>query len=223
MEISKGDFLIMVGSNGSGKSTFLNLLQGSDYADHGSITINGKDISKLAEHKRSKFISRVFQNPAMGIAGELTVLENFRLAAIRTRSKTLTVGNNYDFRRKTEEKIKTLGLGLEKKIDQRMGSLSGGQRQALTLLMSVMDHTEVLLMDEPTAALDPASSKAIMELTEKLHKDLGLTVLLVTHDMKDAQQYGNRIIQFKEGRINKDLKEQEKKSLTLAELWQWFS
>lgn len=223
LEIRKGEFVILIGSNGSGKSTLLNLLQGSIMADEGKIMISDQDITSLPEHKRSRFISRVFQNPSMGIAAELTVLENFRLAAIRTKSKSLVLGNNSGFRKKTEEKIKRLGLGLEKKLDQRMGSLSGGQRQALTLLMAVMDDTEVLLMDEPTAALDPRSSAVIMELTEQLHKELQLTILLVTHDMKDAHRYGNRLIQFREGRISRDLKEQEKKSLALSELWEWFS
>jgi putative ABC transport system ATP-binding protein len=223
LEIQRGDFVIIVGSNGSGKSTLLNLLQGSEMADEGKILINNKDIGHLAEHKRSRFISRVFQNPSMGIAAELTVLENFRLAAIRTKSKSVFIGNDASFRKRAEEKIKTLDLGLEKKLDQRMGSLSGGQRQALTLLMAVMDETKVLLMDEPTAALDPRSSEVIMQLTEKLQTEMQLTVLLVTHDMKSAHRYGNRLIQFKEGQISKDLKEQDKKSLSLPELWQWFS
>jgi putative ABC transport system ATP-binding protein len=165
----------------------------------------------------------VFQNPANGTAPDLSIVENFRLAALRTGKKGIGIGNNKKFRQLVKEKVAALGMGLENKIDQSIGSLSGGQRQALTLLMGVMDKTSVLLMDEPTAALDPKSAKVVMELAEQINREMGITIILITHSMKDALQYGDRLIMFDAGKIVKDLNKDAKQSLTITELLEWFA
>ncbi len=223
LEVSAGEFVVIIGTNGSGKSTLLQLIQGARLPSAGTISLNGAPISHLPEHKRSPWISMVFQNPAHGTAPDLSIIENFRLAALRTQNKGLGIGNNKKFREQVKDKVATLGMGLENKIDQSIGSLSGGQRQALTLLMGVMDTTSLLLMDEPTAALDPKSARIVMELAEKINKDLGITLLLITHSMKDALQFGNRLIMFDRGIIVKDLDQTAKKSLNLTEMLEWFS
>jgi putative ABC transport system ATP-binding protein len=201
----------------------LNLLLGTQSPTQGNIIINNNDITALPEYKRSKWISMVFQNPAHGTAPELSILENFRLASLRARKKKLSIGINDDFRKTVEEKVASLGMGLEKKLEQPMGSLSGGQRQALTLLMGVMDKTDILLMDEPTAALDPKSSQVVMQLADKINKELGITIVLVTHSMKDALQYGNRLLMFHGGTILRDLNGMDKSQLQLSNLQEWFS
>jgi len=147
LQINKGEFVVMIGANGSGKSTLLNIIEGAEMLTTGSVGINGTDVTELPEHKRSKWVARVFQNPYNGTAPDLTILDNFRLAALRTQQKKITVGINAAFKKKVQEKIAMLGMGLENKINQPIGSLSGGQRQALTLLMSVMDDTDVLLLE----------------------------------------------------------------------------
>ena len=223
LEISNGEFLVIVGTNGSGKSTLLNLILGSTLPTAGSIIINSNNITTLPQYKRSEWISMVFQNPSHGTAPDLTVLENFRLAALRAGKKGLTIGINENFRKTVAEKVATLGMNLENKLDQLMGSLSGGQRQALTLLMGVMDRTEILLMDEPTAALDPKSSQVIMQLADKINKELGVTILLITHSMKDALTYGDRLLMFHAGALVRDIHQEEKKKLQLSDLQEWFS
>jgi putative ABC transport system ATP-binding protein len=220
-------FTVVVGSNGSGKSTLLNILAGTVRADAGNILINGMDVTHLPDYKRSKWVARIFQNPMMGTSPELTVLENFRLAAIRTQPKKFIIGTGNKFRKLVQEKISILSLGLENKVDQSMGTLSGGQRQALTLLMAVMpgelgDDTRILLMDEPTAALDPKTSTLILELAAKIIGEYKLTVLFVTHHLKDALNYGNRIVCMEEGRIVQDLDQSAKLKLTMPEVYQWF-
>jgi putative ABC transport system ATP-binding protein len=219
LAIQEGDFIMIIGANGSGKSTFFNILQGSERSDSGQIMAGGKDITKWPEHKRSKLFSRVFQNPAQGTAPDLSILENFRLAALRSGQRHLRIGNNRAFRDIVKSSVETLEMGLENKLDRSMGSLSGGQRQALTLLMGVMDKTSLLLMDEPTAALDPRSAEKILQIANKLNKEKGLGIILITHSMKDAHQYGNRLIQFREGQIIRDLKKEEKEKLDLMELY----
>jgi putative ABC transport system ATP-binding protein len=223
IEIPQGEFVVIIGTNGSGKSTMLNLLLGTQIPTQGNIVVNNNDITTLPEFKRSKWISMVFQNPAHGTAPELSILENFRLASLRAGKKKLSIGINDDFRKTVEEKVASLGMGLEKKLDQPMGSLSGGQRQALTLLMGVMDKTDILLMDEPTAALDPKSSQVVMQLADKINKELGITIVLVTHSMKDALQYGNRLLMFHGGTILRDLNGKDKAQLQLSSLQEWFS
>lgn len=223
LEIPQGEFVVIIGTNGSGKSTMLNLLLGTQTPTQGNIVINNNDITALPEYKRSKWISMVFQNPAHGTAPELSILENFRLASLRAGKKKLSIGINDDFRKTVEEKVASLGMGLEKKLEQPMGSLSGGQRQALTLLMGVMDKTDILLMDEPTAALDPKSSQVVMQLADKINKELGITIVLVTHSMKDALHYGNRLLMFHGGTILRDLTGKDKAELQLSSLQEWFS
>ncbi|MEJ6980221.1 ATP-binding cassette domain-containing protein [Pedobacter sp. P351] len=222
LEIKAGEFLVIVGANGSGKSTLLNSISGSVLQGSGELSIDGNAITSLAEHRRSKWIARVFQNPLMGTAGELSVLENFRLASLRTKKKGLTIGIDETFKNTVREKISELGMGLENKILQPMSSLSGGQRQALTLLMAVMDDVRILLLDEPTAALDPRSAEIVMKTADKLISDYKLTALLITHNMKEAFNYGNRIIQMVEGRIVRDLDKNEKIKLSHTDLYEWF-
>lgn len=222
LELQKGSFTVLVGSNGSGKSTLLNLIAGSIRADEGKIEINGTDVTRLTAHQRSPLISRVFQDPLMGTVSELTVLENFRLAALRGKTKGLSIGANREFESIVKEKIREIGLGLENKIHQPMGTLSGGQRQALTLTMSVMDQSSLLLMDEPSSALDPATADTIMRLAQKITNQHQLTTLLVTHNLKDAIQYGTRILLMQSGVIAKDLNEDQKKALQPQELINWF-
>jgi putative tryptophan/tyrosine transport system ATP-binding protein len=222
LDINKGEFVVIVGANGSGKSTLLNIIEGSQMPSTGKIRINGQDVTPLPEYKRSRWVARVFQNPNNGTASDLTILDNFRLAALRARRKNLRIGINESFRKQVQEKIAGLGMGLENKIDLPMGNLSGGQRQALTLLMSTMDQTDILLLDEPTAALDPRSALVVMGLAEKLHQELGITTVLITHNLKDSQVYGNRLIQLREGRIARDLNTENKSGMSIQEIYKWF-
>ncbi|MBS1524697.1 MAG: ATP-binding cassette domain-containing protein [Bacteroidetes bacterium] len=223
LEIKAGEFLVIVGSNGSGKTTLLNLVAGSFFPTSGTIGINGTDVTKLPDYRRSEWIARVFQNPLSGTAPDLSILDNFRLAAIRSKPKGLSIGISESFKTQVREKIATLGMGLEKKIEQPMGTLSGGQRQALTLLMSVMDTCQVLLLDEPTAALDPRSANIVMQTADKLIKEFGLTAILVTHNLKDAFIYGDRIIQMAGGKVVRDIGEKNKPSLKQNDLFDWFA
>ena len=222
LTIPDGEFLVIVGANGSGKSTLLNLIAGSVLPTSGTVTIDRDDVTTLADYDRSQWIARVFQNPMSGTASELSILDNFRLAAIRTKTKGLTIGVNEAFKAKVKQTIATLGMGLENKIEQPMGTLSGGQRQALTLLMSVMDSCKVLLLDEPTAALDPRSATIVMQTAQKLTEEFKLTTILITHNLKDAYTYGNRIIQMAEGEIIKDIDTHNKAKLKQADLFDWF-
>jgi putative ABC transport system ATP-binding protein len=220
--INDEEFVVIIGSNGSGKTTLLNLISGSILPSSGAITIDSDDVSKLADYQRSKWIARVFQNPMSGTASELSILDNFRLAAIRTKTKGLSIGVNDAFKKLVKDKIATLGMGLENKIEQPIGTLSGGQRQALTLLMSVMDDCKILLLDEPTAALDPRSAKIVMSTADKLSREFKLTTILVTHNLKDAYNYGTRIIQMGEGLVLKDVDTQHKQKLKQNDLFEWF-
>jgi len=223
LEIAEGEFVVIVGANGSGKTTLLNLIAGSVLPTSGTITINGDDVSKLPDYARSKWIARVFQNPLSGTASELSILDNFRLAAIRTKSKGLSIGITDGFKKKVKDAIATLGMGLDKKLEQPMGTLSGGQRQALTLLMSVMDECKILLLDEPSAALDPKSADTVMQTADKLTKQYGLTTILITHNLKDAYNYGTRIIQMREGKIIQDIDKHHKNILKQSDLYDWFA
>lgn len=222
LQIAKGEFVSLVGSNGSGKTTLLNIIAGAEFPSEGSVKIAGQDVTTMPEHRRSKWIARVFQNPLGGTAPDLSILSNFRLAALRTQRKRLTIGINDAFKERVRDQIAILNMGLEDKLSQPMGTLSGGQRQALTLLMSVMDHTDILLLDEPTAALDPRSAKIVMQTAQKLIEEYQLTTVLITHNLKDAHQYGNRLIQMAEGKIKHDLDTQAKAKLSLSELYDWF-
>jgi putative ABC transport system ATP-binding protein len=223
LKILKNDFIIVVGSNGSGKSTLLNLLAGTVFADEGSIFLDKLEITKYKEYKRSAWIARIFQNPLAGTAPELSILENFRLASLRTKRKGLTIGTGDKFKSLVKEKVSILNLGLENKITLPMSSLSGGQRQALTLLMAIMDDTRLLLLDEPTAALDPRTSITIMDLAAKVIKEFDLTALLVTHQIKDVVNYGNRVIQLKEGQIIRDITKGPEHELNMKVVFDWFN
>lgn len=223
VKIEKNDYLIIVGANGSGKSTLLNAIAGSFFVDKGSIKINGIDVTRKHDFERSKWIARIFQNPLSGTAPDLSILDNFRLAAIRTKPKYPVIGINNNFIQQIKEKVAILGMGLEDKLKQPMGTLSGGQRQALTLIMAIVDDADILLLDEPIAALDPKSSETLMTSAEKIISEFKLTAILVTHQLKDAHRYGNRIIQMKEGQIVLDLKAKEKAQLSLNNLFEWFA
>ncbi|TAH01381.1 MAG: ATP-binding cassette domain-containing protein [Sphingobacteriales bacterium] len=223
LTIQKKDFVVIVGANGSGKSTLLNLISGNVLPSSGKIFIDESDVTRLPDFKRSKAIARVFQNPFSGTAADLSILDNFRLAALRTQSKTLKIGVNQNFKNKVAKQVAQLGMGLEDKLDQQMGSLSGGQRQALTLLMAVMDDLKILLLDEPTAALDPRSAQVVMQLANQLTQQFKLCTILITHNLKEAFTQGNRIIQMTEGKIIKDLDINLKNKLTQNEIFNWFS
>ena len=223
LSIKNEDFLVIVGANGSGKTTLLDMISGSVLPDEGKIEIDAVDVTNLPDYRRTKWIARVFQNPLSGTASDLSILDNFRLAALRTKSKGINIGVDENFKTLVKENIAILGMGLENKIEQKIGTLSGGQRQALTLLMSVMDNCKVLLLDEPTAALDPRSAALVMKIADDLSKKFKLTTILITHNLKDAFTYGNRIILMGEGRVQVDLNELEKSKLKQNELFDWFS
>jgi putative ABC transport system ATP-binding protein len=222
LNIKAGEFVVIVGSNGSGKTTLLNLVAGNILPDTGTITIDGNNVTRLPEYKRSKWIARIFQNPLLGTAADLSIVDNFRLAAIRTQYKGLSIGKSESFKKHVKDKSAALGMGLENKIEQPIGTLSGGQRQALTLLMSVMDTCKILLLDEPTAALDPRSAENVMRIADSLIKEYSLTAILVTHNLKDAGNYGSRIIQMVEGEILRDVSTVEKSKLKQNDLFDWF-
>ena len=220
--IQAKEFVVIIGANGSGKSTLMNIISGAEKPTAGSVMINDKEVTDIPEYKRSEWISRVFQNPLSGTAPNLSIIENFRLASLRTQSKMLSVGITEQFKKTVQDKISMLEMGLENKINLPMGTLSGGQRQALTLLMSVMDSTEVLLLDEPTAALDPKTAHTILQTAEKIIQQLNLTAIFITHNLKDAHQYGNRLLRLQDGRIVNDLNKIEKSNFTPADLLEWF-
>jgi putative ABC transport system ATP-binding protein len=226
--IQEKSFIVVVGSNGSGKSTLLNALAGTVRIDEGQVMINGADITRLRDYERSKWVARIFQNPLTGTSPELTVLENFRLASLRTQPKGFQIGTGEKFRQMVREKLYMLGLGLENKLDQSMGSLSGGQRQALTLLMAIMSdrgsgaESKILLMDEPTAALDPKTAELVLKIADRIIREYSLTALYVTHQLKDALNYGDRIIRMDGGKIVQDLSHEAKSKLTIAQVYEWF-
>lgn len=222
LKIRSEEFVVVVGANGSGKSTLLNLLAGTYPPDQGNILFDGASVLPLQEHQRSKYIARLFQNPLMGTAPELSILENFRLAALRTSTKKLQIGINDSFRQSVADSIQRVGMGMENKLDTPMGQLSGGQRQALTLLMSTMDDCKILLMDEPTSALDPRSSELIMELAKNIIQEKKICALLVTHRLKDCIQFGNRILFMKEGKVEQDISGVSKNEISLEKLYGWF-
>lgn len=222
LRIGAGEFVVMVGANGSGKTTLLNLVAGSIRPSSGKVWIDGREVTGMQDYDRSRWVARVFQNPLTGTAPDLSILDNFRLAALRTSSKKLKIGVNRSFKQHVQERIAMLGMGLENKILQPMGTLSGGQRQALTLLMSVMDEVKVLLLDEPAAALDPRSAGVVMKTADQLISTYRLTALLITHNLKDAFQYGNRIIHIREGAIQQDLSGSQRQELKQQDLYGWF-
>ncbi len=219
---AEGTFNVLIGANGSGKSTLLNIIAGDILPDSGKVIINGRDVTDVPDYKRAPYISRVFQDPMAGTASQLSILDNFRLASLRNRKKSLVVGTTSAFRERVAEDLKQLGLGLENRLAEPVGSLSGGQRQALTLLMAVAAGSGVLLMDEPTAALDPKTAGMIVELTLKLVEKHNLTTILVTHDLKAAARLGSRLILMKEGRLERDEQGLLAGKTDPGELYRWF-
>ncbi|MXV50492.1 ATP-binding cassette domain-containing protein [Pedobacter sp. HMF7647] len=222
-EVNEKQFVVILGANGSGKSTLLNLISGNLFPSSGTIYFDNTEVTRLPDFQRSRWIARVFQNPLSGTAPDLTILDNFRLAALRSKSKKLSIGATDSFKKLVQEKISTLGMGLEDKVYQPVGSLSGGQRQAVTLLMSTMDETRILLLDEPTAALDPRSAALVMQTANRIISENNLTAVMVTHNLKDAYNYGNRVVQLAEGKIIRDLNTEEKAALNEADLFHWFT
>ena len=222
LTLNDGDFVTVIGGNGAGKSTILNAVAGVWPIDGGSIVLNGHDITKLPEYKRAKYIGRVFQDPMMGTAATMQIEENLALAARRGQSRSLKSGINNAERAKYKELLKSLDLGLEDRLTSKVGLLSGGQRQAVTLLMASLKKPDLLLLDEHTAALDPKTAKKVLEISENIIKEHGLTALMVTHNMKDAIAHGNRLIMMSEGKIIYDVSGEEKKNLKVADLLQKF-
>lgn len=223
LQLEAGSFTLLLGSNGSGKSTLLNLLAGTALPDAGKILIQGKEIQSLTAYKRSASIARIFQDPTAGTAPDLSLIDNFRLAALRTKTKGFQLGVNSAFRQQVAEHISVLGMGLENRLNQPMGSFSGGQRQALSLLMATFDSLDVLLLDEPTAALDPRSAALVIDLSQRIVAEKKITAVMVTHELRHCMQLGNRIIQMSEGKIIRDVAGKEKEGLRLEELVNWFT
>ena len=216
--LEEGDFVTVIGGNGAGKSTMLNMIAGVYPIDCGIITLDGKDISLDAEFERAKSIGRVFQDPMMGTAADMQIIENLAMAARRGQRRTLRWGVTKSEKEKYFEAVKSLGLGLEERLTSKVGLLSGGQRQALTLLMATLNQPKLLLLDEHTAALDPATSAKVLAITNKIVTEQNLTTLMVTHNMKDAIDIGNRLIMMYDGHIIYDVKGEEKKNLEVADL-----
>lgn len=217
MRIEKGDFVTVIGSNGAGKTTLLNVISGTYLPDSGSVAIAGEDVSKLPEHKRAKYLGRIFQDPLMGTAASMTIEENLGMADLRGRTRTLRWGVNRSRREHYRKILKTMGLGLEKRLKQSVSLLSGGQRQSLTLLMVTLSLPKLLLLDEHTAALDPKTAKRVMELTQAIISENHLTAIMVTHNMEQAIRFGNRLIMLHEGSIQLDISGEEKKAFTVQE------
>ena len=218
LTLNDGDFVTVIGGNGAGKSTLLNAVAGVWPVDSGSISIGGADVTKLPEHRRAKYIGRVFQDPMMGTAATMQIEENMALAARRGRVRTLRPGITRDERDHYRETLKILDLGLEDRLTSKVGLLSGGQRQALTLLMAALRKPDLLLLDEHTAALDPKTAAKVLEATERIVQKDRLTTLMITHNMRDAIVHGNRLIMMYEGRVALDISGEDKKRLTVEDL-----
>ncbi|WP_080145753.1 ABC transporter ATP-binding protein [Marinilactibacillus piezotolerans] len=220
--LNEGEFVTVLGGNGAGKSTLFNSITGSTETTGGTVQLNGKNITNWKEEKRAGYISRVFQDPKMGTAPRMTVAENLFLAQLRGKKKTLKPRGLKKQKAGYQELCASIGNGLERHIDTPAGQLSGGQRQSLSLLMATMSRPELLLLDEHTAALDPKTSKRLMQLTDELIKEQRLTCMMITHQMEDALVYGNRLIVMKDGEITLDLNQQEKDQMTLKDLLKLF-
>ena len=223
LTLKDGDFVTVIGGNGAGKSTLLNAVAGVWPVDCGSILLDGEDITALPEHKRAKYIGRVFQDPMMGTAPNMQMEENLALALRRGQRRGLRWGVTKAERQEYREKLKTLGLGLEDRMTVKVGLLSGGQRQALTLLMASLRKPKLLLLDEHTAALDPATAAKVLELSDQIVAENGLTALMITHNMSDAIKHGNRLIMMDQGRIILDIEGENKKHLTKQQLIEKFA
>ncbi len=222
LKLNAGDFVTIIGGNGAGKSTTLNAIAGVWPVDEGSIIVDGKNITGFPEYKRAKFLGRVFQDPMTGTAADMQIDENLALAARRGKLRGLSWGITRDEKERYHELLKELELGLEDRMTSKVGLLSGGQRQALTLLMASLQKPKLLLLDEHTAALDPKTAEKVLKLTEKIVNEQKLTAMMVTHNMKDAIRMGNRLIMMNEGRIIYDVAGEEKKNLQVSDLLKKF-
>ena len=223
LHLAAGDYVTVIGGNGAGKSTLLNAVAGVWPVDSGSIVIDGNDVTAMPEFKRAAYIGRVFQDPMMGTAPDMQLEENLALAYRRGRKRGLRWEISNEEREMYRARLSTLGLGLENRMQTKAGTLSGGQRQALTLLMATLRSPKLLLLDEHTAALDPATAAKVLELSDSLISESGLTALMITHNMTDAIKHGNRLIMMNEGRIILDISGEEKKKLTKRELLDKFA
>ena len=223
LTLNDGDFVTVIGGNGAGKSTMLNAISGTFAVDEGQILLDGKDITRLPEHKRAQYLGRVFQDPMMGTAPNMQLEENLALAMRRGQRRGLGWGVTKAEREVYREKLKTLNLGLEDRMTVKVGLLSGGQRQALTLLMASLQKPKLLLLDEHTAALDPATAAKVLELSDRIVAENQLTALMITHNMSDAIRHGNRLIMMNEGKIILDISGEEKKQLTKQMLMDKFA
>ena len=222
LHLDEGDFVTVIGGNGAGKSTMLNIVAGVYPVDCGSIIIDGVDVTHLREHKRAKYLGRVFQDPMTGTAADMQIEENLALAARRGKRRGLRPGITAKERKEYKELLKILDLGLENRLTAKVGLLSGGQRQAITLLMATLQKPKLLLLDEHTAALDPKTAKKVLDITEDIVSRNNLMTIMITHNMADAIRVGNRLIMMHEGRIVVDVKGEEKKKLTIEQLLQLF-
>lgn len=222
LTLEEGDFVTVIGGNGAGKSTMMNAIAGVWPVDDGQILIDGIDVTKLSEHKRAKYLGRVFQDPMTGTAATMGIVENLALAKRRGKARTLLPGLSHAEREEYKELLKILDLGLEDRLTSKVGLLSGGQRQALTLLMATLQKPKLLLLDEHTAALDPKTAAKVLETTELIIERDQLTTLMITHNMKDAIAHGNRLIMMHEGHVIYDVKGEEKKNLKVADLLKKF-
>ena len=222
LELAEGDFVTVIGGNGAGKSTLLNMIAGVYPLDAGTIELDGTDVSRMTEPQRAKFLGRVFQDPMRGTAADMQIAENLALAKRRGQKRSLAWGISAEEKEEYPELLATLGLGLETRMSAKVGLLSGGQRQALTLLMATLTNPKLLLLAEHTAALDPKTAKKVLDLTEQIVTERGLTTLMITHNMNDAIRLGNRLIMMHEGNVIYDVRGEEKKSLTVPDLLQKF-
>ena len=220
--LNDGDFVTVIGGNGAGKSTMLNAIAGVWRPDEGQILIDGMDVTGMVEYKRAKFLGRVFQDPMLGTATDMEIAENLALAKRRGQSRGLGWGIRKAEREEYKEMLSELGLGLEQRLTSKVGLLSGGQRQAVTLLMATLNRPKLLLLDEHTAALDPATAAKVMALTDRIIEGESLTALMVTHNMQDAIMHGNRLIMMHDGGIIFDISGEEKKKLTIEDLLEKF-
>lgn len=222
LHLDEGDFVTVIGGNGAGKSTMLNMIAGVYPVDCGNIIVDGVDVTRLPEYKRAKYLGRVFQDPMTGTAADMQIEENLALAARRGKRRTLRAGITAKERKEYKELLKILDLGLENRLTAKVGLLSGGQRQALTLLMATLKKPKLLLLDEHTAALDPKTAKKVLDITEDIVAKNNLMTIMITHNMADAIRVGNRLIMMHEGQIVVDVKGEEKKKLTIEQLLQMF-
>lgn len=222
LKLEEGDFVTVIGGNGAGKSTMMNIVSGAMQPDEGSVILGGVDVTKISEHKRAKYLGRVFQDPVMGTASDMQIEENLALAARRGKVRGLGWGITKTERETYRQMLAEMDLGLEDRLTTKVKLLSGGQRQALTLLMATMNRPKLLLLDEHTAALDPKTSAKVLAITKKIVEENNLTTLMITHNMADAIAYGNRLVMLHEGKIIYDAKGEEKKNLTVKSLLEKF-